>query len=203
MLLPGFLNQDSENPIPQDGVLLYLPQFLDPQETDHYFQILKENIRWRVDKIKLYGKEHNVPRLQAWYGDEGMNYSYSGIKLNPEPWIDPILELKLKIEAEAKSTFNSVLLNYYRTGDDYVAWHSDNEPELGPGPLIASLSLGGIRRFQLKHRFDKTLETVTLDLEPGSLVLMSGALQDNWLHRIAPTKKAVDPRINLTFRTIK
>ena len=202
MLLPGILNPEEENLIPQDGKLIYLPDFLATEEAKSYFKLLQEKVSWRADKIKLYGKEHDVPRLQAWYADEGKSYTYSKIKLNPLPWINPILELKQKIERKTQGHFNSVLINLYRTGEDYVAWHADDEPELGPEPLIASLSLGGVRRFQLKHRYHKEIKPISLDLAPGSLVIMSGALQENWIHRISPTKKEANPRINLTFRKI-
>jgi alkylated DNA repair dioxygenase AlkB len=165
------------------------------------FEELKNSLKWKQDKLRMYGKEHFLPRLQAWYGDEGTDYRYSGIDLSPNPWTSELFTLKKKTEKYCERKFNSLLANYYRTGTDYVAWHADKEKELGPEPFIASLSFGAVRKFQLKHRYEK-LPTITLDLEPGSLVIMSGSMQANWHHRIAPTKKECDPRINLTFRQI-
>jgi alkylated DNA repair dioxygenase AlkB len=202
VLLPGIINPESGNLLPQDGSLIYVPDFLRKIEADHSFQALKEKVNWRNDKIKMYGKEHFLPRLTAWYADPPMVYTYSKITMHPDPWLPEMLDLKNRIEKHTNETFNSLLLNYYRSGQDHVSWHADNEPELGRNSLIASLSLGGVRRFQLKHRYNASLPSVTLELESGSLVLMSDEIQDFWLHRITQTKKSVDPRINLTFRTI-
>lgn len=190
------------NLLPQDGSLIYLPHFYSEAESKELFRLLEKKIKWQQDKIKMYGKEHPLPRLQAWYGDKGTDYTYSGIKLSPHPWIKELDQIKSQIEKKSRKTFNSLLLNFYRTGEDYVAWHADKEKELGKHPYIASVSFGGVRRFQLRHRFDKSLEVVSLDLEPGSLVLMGKEIQEFWHHRIVPTKKACEPRINLTFRKV-
>ena len=139
----------------------------------------------RQDKITLYGKTHDVPRLQAWYGDEGLSYSYSGIKLNPLTWTPELLDIKFKIENLVGEEFNSVLINKYREGKDYAAWHSDDEKELGQNPTIASLSLGSERMFHLRHKENKGLETLKIALENGSLVIMKGKLQHYWKHQLA------------------
>lgn len=190
-----------KNLLPRDGELFYLPDFYPSRKSQELFVRLRDKVKWQQDKLKMYGKEHLLPRLQAWYGDEGTEYRYSGIDLSPHPWTPELLSLKKKTEQFCGRKFNSLLLNYYRTGTDYVAWHADKEKELGPKPFIASLSFGSVRKFQLKHRYEK-LPTISLDLDPGSLVIMGETMQANWHHRIAPTKKECEPRINLTFRQI-
>lgn len=199
--MPGMKN-DQANLLPEDGHLFYLEQFISSPEKEDIFEKLKAEVEWQSEKIKIFGREVLQPRLTAWYGDAGMSYTYSGLLMQPKPWTPLLLKLKQKVEKKTETSFNSVLLNYYRSGDDYVSWHADNERELGENPVIASLSFGCERRFQLRHRVKKDLETITLNLGPGSLVVMSGSVQKCWLHRIAPTKKMVGERINLTFRTI-
>jgi alkylated DNA repair dioxygenase AlkB len=199
-MLPGnIFNSDLDNLLPQDGSLVYIRNFLTLDEEHHYFDKLKSEINWRSDQIKMFGKIHDLPRLQAWYGDKA--YSYSGIHLHPEPWTDSLLELKEKSQLVAKSEFNSLLLNYYRSGNDHVSWHADDEAELGSKPMIASISLGNVRKFQLRHKYEK-MAPLSIEVEPGSLILMSGDIQEFWNHRIAKTSKDVGERINLTFRHI-
>jgi alkylated DNA repair dioxygenase AlkB len=153
---------------------------------------------WRAETVVVYGKRHPQPRLTAWHGDAA--YSYSGLTLAPEPF-SPLLEtLRSAVEAVTGHRYNSVLLNYYRDGRDSMGMHSDDEPELGPAPAIASLSLGATRTFVLRHK--QTGQTVKLDLPDGSLLLMAGALQRHWLHGINKTARSVAPRLNLTFRYI-
>ena len=149
----------------------------------------------------IYGKEIDLPRLTAWYGDEGKNYSYSGIKVVPMKWTPTLLEIKSKIELVSGVIFNSVLLNYYRTGKDSVSWHSDDEPELGKNPPIGSVSFGAKRPFQLKHIENKNLKG-TVELTNGSFLLMKGPTQHFWQHQIPKTTKQIGERINLTFRII-
>ncbi len=201
MLLGNIFHSDLDNLLPQDGSLIYIRNFLSKEEEKYYFEKLKKEIKWRSDQIKMYGKVHDLPRLQSWYGDSDKTYSYSGIKLQPEAWTEYLLGLKQKIENKAQHNFNSLLLNYYRSGKDHVSWHADDEPELGPRPLIASLSLGGERIFQLKHKVEK-IDSISIDIEPGSLILMSGDIQEFWNHRLTKTTKEVGERINLTFRKI-
>lgn len=187
----------------KDGEVWYMENFIPIEKANNYFKDFAENINWRQEEIKLYGKTYPVPRKTAWYGYEGFNYKYSGIFCNPEPWTKELLGIKRVIESFLpNSNFNSVLLNYYRNGNDKVSWHADDEKGLGLNPLIASVSLGEKRRFDLKHKTDST-EKLKLELASGSLVVMKGALQHNWLHQIPVQKKISNSRINLTFRTIK
>lgn len=152
--------------------------------------------------MRFYGKEIDIPRLTAWYGDPGKSYTYSGISMPPLPWTETLRAIKSRIEGVVHAGFNSVLLNCYRSGKDGVSWHSDDEPELGPQPIIGSLSLGGTRVLQLRHKIRKYLPRVELALGAGSLLVMRDQTQRYWQHRIPKTKKSVAPRINLTFRVI-
>jgi alkylated DNA repair dioxygenase AlkB len=187
----------------QDGEVLFMKNFLKHNEALNYFKKLNSSINWRQEEIKYYGKIYPVPRKTAWYGYEGFDYSYSGISCNPEPWTKELLFLKNEIEKFLpQEDFNSVLLNMYRDGNDKVSWHADDEKELGLNPTIASLSIGEARRFDLKHKSNPELQ-YKFELTPGSLIIMRGALQHNWLHQIPIQKKVTQPRINLTFRTIK
>ena len=139
--------------------------------------------------------------MTAWYGDAGKTYCYSGITVEPIPWTPLLLSIKTRVEAVANTTFNSVLLNYYRGEQDSVSWHSDDEPELGQNPVIASVSFGATRKFQFKHKTNPDLRAA-IDLTPGSLLIMAGATQHFWKHQIPKTTKPVGARINLTFRVI-
>jgi alkylated DNA repair dioxygenase AlkB len=163
---------------------------------------LIETIPWRSESIVLWGKAYLQPRLTAWYGDEGARYTYSGITLTPRPWTPSLLQIKQRVEALCAYTFNSVLLNYYRDGRDSMGLHSDDEPELGPTPVIASLSLGEQRTFILRHKSNKQLRPIRLPLPSASLLLMRGETQKHWRHGIEKEKRACGPRINLTFRSI-
>jgi len=155
---------------------------------------------WRQEEITVYGKAYQQPRLSAWYGDLG--YSYSGIRLEPEPWTATLQALRQRVEMLVGQDFNSVLLNYYRDHNDRMGMHSDDEKELGPQPVIASLSLGEARNFLLRHKTRKDLPTIKLPLPAGSLLLMSGDLQRHWRHGINAQRPACGARINLTFRRI-
>jgi alkylated DNA repair dioxygenase AlkB len=142
-----------------------------------------------------------IPRLTAWYGDQGKSYTYSGIEQHPEHWNPTLKLIKSKIEQIAQVSFNSVLLNLYRDGKDSVSWHSDDEPELGENPIIASVSFGATRRFSLRNKHSKN-HKIDIDLASGSFLLMQGETQHFWQHQIAKTAKEIQPRINLTFRII-
>lgn len=157
---------------------------------------------WREEKVTVWGKTHLQPRLIAWHGDSGKTYSYSGIKMNPLPWTPLLLGLKAEIERIANAPFNSVLLNYYRNGLDSMGQHSDDERELGPEPVIASLSVGQERTLIFRHKRDKAMKPIRLPLPSGSLLLMKGPTQTNWKHSIDKEPSASGPRINLTFRYI-
>lgn len=167
-------------------------------ESTLLFQTLRKDVVWEHKEITVYGKTHPQPRLVAWFGDPGTAYTYAGLTLHPTPWIEPIEKIKAVCEEIAGTTFNSVLLNLYRDGDDTVGWHSDDEPELGINPTIASVSLGAARRFDLRHKVTK--ETVKTLLLPGSILVMAGRTQAEWAHQVPRTKRVGEARINLTFR---
>jgi alkylated DNA repair dioxygenase AlkB len=188
--------------IPDGRLELYSHTFNQAQAST-YYQRLAAEVNWRQDHITLFGQSQPLPRLTAWYGDSGRAYTYSGITMVPTPWTPLLGEIKARVESLAGVPFNSVLLNLYRTGQDGVSWHADDEPELKRGYPIASVSFGGTRRFLLKHKTDPTLAKVDLTLTSGSVLLMLNTTQDHWLHQVPKTKKAVDPRINLTFRFIQ
>ncbi|GEO05581.1 alkylated DNA repair protein [Adhaeribacter aerolatus] len=183
--------------------IYFWPQFFSPRQSNYYLTELTRTVAWRQDKIRMFGKEFLLPRLTAWYGDAGKSYQYSGISMKPLPWLPVLLPLKEVVEAAAGHRFNSVLLNYYRHGQDSMGWHSDDEPELGLNPVIASVSFGQDRRFDLRHRQDKTVPKQSVWLEDGSLLLMQGATQHYWQHQLPKSAKAPGTRLNLTFRTIK
>ena len=188
---------------PEKASILYLYRnFLDADRSGELFHTLEKDIPWRQDQIRIAGKQMRIPRLQAWFGDTNARYGYSGIVLDPIPFSPTLLQIKSAIESTCNNRFNSLLANYYRDGQDSVSWHADDEPELGINPTIASLSLGQTRRFSLKHKRDKSYDTLFLDLHPGDLLIMAGETQHHWLHQVAKTKKVSEPRINLTFRKI-
>ena len=184
------------------GELIIYHNFFSQSESDRFFADLLNNTSWRQNKIKIFGKEVNLPRLTAWYGEEGKSYTYSGITMNPDPWTQNLLSIKKRIEEKININFNSVLANLYRNGQDYVSWHSDDEKELGKNPTIASVSFGATRRFLLRHKSNKDLETVDLSLGHGSLLIMKGSTQHFWKHQVPKTAKVKTERINLTFRVI-
>ena len=186
-----------------NGEILFMRNFLSPTKAKHYFNLLQNTISWKQEEVRFYGKTYPVPRKTAWYGYEGFNYSYSGITCYPEIWTKELLEIKSQIEQFIpEEDFTSVLLNLYNNGNDKMGWHADDEKELGINPTIASVSLGETRRFDIKHKQNKELH-YKFELTSGSLLIMRGALQHHWIHQIPTQKKVKDPRINLTFRTIK
>lgn len=198
----AFDDTTSESFALPDADLVLYPQFFSQAESDALFAELRRVTPWSQGYITLYGQRHAEPRLTAWYGDAGKRYSYSGLTLEPLPWTPFLLNLKARVEVAAQTEFNSVLLNLYRSGRDSNGWHQDNEPELGHNPVIASVSLGAVRRFQLRHKFKKELPKVELDLPHGSLLVMAGPTQHYWQHQIPKTARPVAERINLTFRVI-
>lgn len=168
-------------------------------------RILKELIfdtPWKQEEVVLWGKRHPQPRLIAWYGETGKAYTYSGISMLPMPWTNLLLHLKREVEERAQTTFNSVLLNYYRNHRDSMGFHSDDERELGPEPIIASLSYGAERTLVFKHKRDKSIPDQKLSLPHGSMLLMKGSTQRNWKHGILKQTRPCGPRVNLTFRNI-
>lgn len=231
-IAPGVSAQISEAPeicgkrITLDGgELLFSNSFLSRKISDRMLEYLQENescdwqtadwsklndeiksiefknVKWVQDYIKFFGKVHALPRLTSWYGDPGASYSYSGIKSEPNPWNRGLLYLKEVLEHALKTEFNSVLLNWYRDGADSLNWHADDEPELGPRPTIASLSFGESRDFLFRRRDSKRTE-VSIKLDHGSLVVMKGDTQQNWVHSVPKRKTVRRSRFNLTFRYI-
>ena len=192
---------DSERLPLADGELLFWPQTELGMAYEHLLQRLMTESPWRQEEITVYGKAYRQPRLSAWYGDLG--YSYSGIRLEPEPWTSTLLDIRARVEKLAGHQFNSVLLNYYRDQNDKMGMHSDDETELGRQPVIASLSLGESRTLLLRHKTRKDLATIKLPLPSGSLLVMRGDTQHYWRHGINAERAHCGPRINLTFRTIK
>lgn len=189
------------NLLPFGGELFYVPDIFSPEKSDEYFNQLFAEIRWKQEPIRIFGKEVMQPRLTAWYGDINKPYAYSGITMNPNQWIHPLMEIKSVADEYSCVESTSALLNLYRDGNDGLGWHRDNEKVLGPAPTIASVSLGVSRIFQLRNYYDKK-SILSLELQPGSLLIMRGDTQRNWEHRVPKSKNIHEARINITFRTI-
>ncbi|MCY4046287.1 MAG: alpha-ketoglutarate-dependent dioxygenase AlkB [Cellvibrionales bacterium] len=208
------------------GKLHYYPHFFTHTQSDEYLDYFLENslgywksiqwkdhtnhqhikasfshINWRQEHVTLFGKTHPLPRLTAWYGDTNAIYRYSGITSHPHPWDKQLFLIKQQIEQTAHYAFNSVLMNWYRDGSDTVGWHADNESSLGKQPVIASISLGETRDFILRKNTDPS-DHILIALEHGSLLLMTGGIQQHWQHSIPKRKNCNQSRINLTFRKI-
>ena len=188
--------------ISQDGEVILYPNFFTLPESKDLLSQLETKILWRQDNIKIHGKTLPIPRLTAFYGDKDITYTYSRITMKAEAWVPELLAIKKRLEIVTQVNFNSVLLNLYRTGKDSMSWHSDDEPELGKNPIIASVSLGETRRFMLKHKYQKDLPSLSVDLTSGSFLLMQGNTQHFWQHQIPKSQKSLGKRINLTFRII-
>ena len=191
---------NSKNLLPKDGTVNYYGKLMNNEASNHYYTRLLNTIDWKNDQAIIFGKLIITKRKVAWYGDSGFEYSYSNTTKLALAWTPELLVLKSLIENATGETFNSCLLNLYHTGDEGMAWHSDAEKDLKKDGAIGSLSFGAERKFAFKHK--QTKETVSMVLEHGSLLLMKGTTQTNWLHRLPPTKLISRPRINLTFRTI-
>jgi alkylated DNA repair dioxygenase AlkB len=202
--VPDLFQSDARlEPLPgSGGELLYRSHLEVGVPTRDLLNELIEHTPWRSDSVVLWGKAYLQPRLTAWYGDEDARYEYSGLWLDPLPWTPRLLSIKSVIETATGSPFNSVLLNYYRNERDSMGMHSDDEPELGPLPVIASFSLGEARTLVFRHRSDRSRGALRLELGDGSLLLMRGASQRNWKHGIAKERRACGARVNLTFRRI-
>ena len=183
-----------------DGSIFLQRGFIPAKESNNLFIELRNEIKWRSDEIRMFGRTIPIPRLNAWYGDEGCSYSYSGIKLDPLPWTETLKNLRNRVAEAAEESFNSALLNLYRDGSDSNGWHADDEPELGEQPVIASLSLGATRLFKMKRR--DGLEKISLELANGDLLIMNGDTQSFWLHQIPKVAREIEERINLTFRKV-
>jgi alkylated DNA repair dioxygenase AlkB len=188
------------NLLDRDGIVNYYGKIMTSLEAKRYFELLLNNILWENDKAIIFGKSIVTKRKVAWYGDSGYLYKYSNSTKQALDWSEELLYLKQTIENVTGANYNSCLLNLYHNGNEGLGWHSDDEESLGKNNNIASLSLGAERKFLFKHKLTK--QTVSILLEHGSLLVMKGSTQSNWLHSLPKSKKISQPRINLTFRSI-
>lgn len=190
----------TENLLPADGIAIYYGPVISYSDAQNYLNNLLHTIAWKSDEVIIFGKHITTKRKTAWYGDQPYNYTYSGIARKALQWTKELTELKKIAEDISGETYNSCLLNLYHDGSESMGWHSDNENSIKPQSAIASISLGAERKFAFKHK--ATGDSISVLLENGSLMVMKGATQANWLHRLPPTKKVTQLRINLTFRTM-
>ncbi len=190
----------SQTIINKDGIAIYIDSLISEEKSKLFLLLLSKNIQWKNDESVIFGKHFITRRKTAWYGDRPFCYTYSKIKRAALPWTNELLEIKYIVEKNVSRKFNSCLLNFYHDGDDGMGWHSDNEKELKKNGVIASVSLGAMRKFSFKHK--KTKEKIHLTLGNGSLLTMKDRLQEHWMHQLPKSKKIREPRINLTFRTI-
>lgn len=197
----GLFNSNEFNLNLPDSNITYHSDFLDPKSADQYFKVFLEELSLQQHDITIFGKKIPQPRLTALYAVNDAPYSYSNLTLIPKKFTPELLEIQHKLKVQTEKEFTHCLVNFYRDGNDSMGWHSDDENTLGIDPVIASVSFGGVRNFQLKHKKIKD-QRFKLDLEHGSLLLMAGSTQHYWKHQLPKTKKQVGPRINLTFRTI-
>ena len=191
----------SQNILNANGEAYYYHELFSEKESSELFHHLVNTVNWKQEPIKLFGKEIMQPRLTAWYADEGITYSYSGITMMGQIWNEELLLIKNKVEELAGVKFNSALLNLYRNGSDSMGWHRDNEKELGINPVIASVSFGASRKFQLRTYKDKS-DLKSIQLNHGSCLLMLGKTQQDWEHRVPKTSAYVTERLNITFRGV-
>jgi alkylated DNA repair dioxygenase AlkB len=189
------------NLLPHDGEVNYYGKVFTPTEAQYYYERLLNNIEWQNDEAFIFGKHFVTKRKAAWYAESNYAYTYSNATKYALPWTMELVELKSRTEKLLGERFNSCLLNLYHNGQEGMAYHSDDEKTLSPDAAIASLSFGAARKFLFKHK--QTKQTISMVLETGSLLVMKGTTQANWLHRLPPTTKISQPRINLTFRTIQ
>ena len=180
----------------------YIENFFDFDQSQLYMKHLTNDIKWKREKIRMWGREIVTKKRIDWYADEGKSYTYLGSTFHPDQWNELLLEIKKHVEQYIRFQFNSVLLNEYPNGKVGMGWHSDDERELGIDPIIASLSFGANRDFIFKHKTDKSFENIKIHLKSGSLLLMLGSTQHHWKHSLPKRLKVREPRINLTFRKI-
>ena len=202
---PSLFDNEPDTPTRQtfalgDSEIQYVANAFTAREADRLFQSLLDAIPLRTATLTIAGQKRPLPRLQCWMADQGRSYSYSGLKLSPHPWNPDVLRIKARLEQLCEHSFNSVLLNYYRGGSDSVSWHADDETELGPNPIVASVSLGAQRTLEFKPKFNLTTPKKQIVLGSGSILIMGKTIQNNWLHQIPKISGTIDPRISLTFR---
>lgn len=188
------------NLLPFDGTVNYFGPLLSNELANYYYHQLLENIAWKNDESRIFGKHFITKRKAAWYGDDKYTYTYSNTTKQALPWTTELVELKKLTEQTLGVQFNSCLLNLYHDGNEGMGWHSDDEKSLGRNTTIASLSFGAERKFSFKHK--DSGQTITLNLESGSLLVMKDETQTYWLHRLNKSTKIKQSRVNLTFRTI-
>lgn len=191
---------EKTNLLAYDGTVIYYGKIMPLEKADYFLEALLNNISWKQDEAVIFGRHILTKRKVAWYGDHEFEYTYSNITKQALPWTKELLELKYIAELQTGESYNSCLLNLYHSGDEGMAWHSDAEKDLKKNGAIGSMSFGAERKFSFKHKRSK--ETVSVLLEHGSMLVMKDDTQNNWLHRLPPTKKIGTPRVNLTFRTI-
>lgn len=200
IMLDLFPNEKIDLNLP-DAVFEWYPNFFTKETADDLFQKLLDETPWQHDEITIFGKKITQPRLTCLFGNEGKPYSYSGLTMHPHAWNPTLIFIKDKVEQVANKNFTTVLANLYRNEKDSNGWHADNEKELGRNPIIASISLGETRKFQIKHHTNKEYKC-NLELTHGSLLLMKEGSQIHYKHQIPKAAQPKKPRINLTFRTI-
>ncbi|MBK8282483.1 MAG: alpha-ketoglutarate-dependent dioxygenase AlkB [Saprospiraceae bacterium] len=186
------------NILPYDGEVYYYGLMMSLEASQYYLKIFLDQIQWKNDEARIFGKHFITKRKVAWYGDQGYQYTYSKTTKQALAWTPELLTLRDQVQDLTQSAYNSCLLNLYHTGSEGMAWHSDDEKALGKGAAIASVSFGAERRFLFRHRHTK--ETIEIVLAPGSLLVMQGETQSHWVHRLPVTKKVTEARVNLTFR---
>ncbi len=179
-----------------DAEITLWEHFFDRASADAYYKILLEQTPWEQKPITIFAKTLPTPRLTAWYG------KHRDATRADTPFTPELLAIKTKVEAASGYHFTSVLLNLYRNGQDSVAWHRDNERELGPRPVVGSVSFGETRPFDIRHKFRKDLQRTRILLHHGSFLMMAGTMQHFWEHQVPKTNKPISPRINLTFRVV-
>ena len=186
--------------LPFDGTATLFKDFLSADFAAQAFNQIETENDWEQPEITIFGNTVLEPRLSTWHNELGEGYKYSGVMRRAQPFSEILSDIRNRCAEVTNATFNSVLVNFYRNGQDGLGWHSDNEACNGPEPTIASVSLGATRRFDMRHR--KTGETIKIQLESGSLLVMAGKSQHCWVHQVAKTKRVNEPRINLTFRCV-
>jgi alkylated DNA repair dioxygenase AlkB len=187
--------------LPGADIVLH-QQVWSPERGNQLCNQLVQEIEWRQDKISMFGQVHDVPRLNAWYGDPDCSYAWSGIRMHPFAWTPTLQQIREQVNSLAAVQFNSALLNLYRDGNDKVDWHADDEQVLGLTPVIASASFGASRKFRLRRK-DRSLKATDIVLDSGDVLIMRGSTQQLWEHEVPRSKKVKEPRVNLTFRKVR
>lgn len=186
------------NILPQDGIALYYEKIVNDEEIKGLYDALLNSIHWENERVIMFGKEIVTKRKVAFFSDPSISYRYASKTKIGLPWTSTLLIIKNIVESITKESYNACLLNLYHNGEESMGWHSDNEKEIIANSSIASLSLGANRKFSFKHKVSK--ETVSIELEDGSLLEMKGSVQAHWWHALLKSKKVTAARINLTFR---